>query len=123
MKSKTFGKDKEIVANWVYFIKRFNLYDAVGQWLPKFFHILMMSSKTDQLSHLLGPKADIPASVDRDTIVKTVVDEVLKMVNLNSDFKLVDKALNALDVPLDDYPNLKMQKIRNSVNYYYSCTM
>lgn len=50
------------------------------------------------------------------------MDEIIARVNLNNDFKLVDKALSCLDVPLDDYPQLKMRKIMNSVSYFYSAT-
>lgn len=107
-------KDKEQQNLGLHFIDKYSLYEIVD--VQKISREQAELGNVETVVRLLGRQSKLEKE-KKITLQKGLVDYLLES-NFNKNSKVADQLCQKFEIPLEDYPMLVEQKIKNSVRFF-----
>jgi len=107
-------KDKEQQNLGLHFIDKYSLYEIVD--VQKITQEQAELGNVENVVRLLGRQSKLEQE-KKTSLQKGLVDYLLES-NFNKNSKVADQLCQKFEIPLEDYPMLVEQKIRNSVRFF-----
>lgn len=107
-------KDKEQQNLGLHFIDKYSLYEIVD--VQKITQEQAELGNVENVVRLLGRQSKLEQE-KKSSLQKGLVDYLLES-NFNKNSKVADQLCQKFEIPLEDYPMLVEQKIRNSVRFF-----
>ena len=107
-------KDKEQQNLGLHFIDKYSLYEIVD--FKKITQEQAELGNVENVVRLLGRQSKLEQE-KKTSLQKGLVDYLLES-NFNKNSKVADQLCQKFEIPLEDYPMLVEQKIRNSVRFF-----